>query len=76
MTHHEVEYDLPPQGGILNSLKPHIIDLGVGEVVPSRGDADVDLAGEVGEVLSTAAAVCDHILQNKMMRHMDDEAHG
>ena len=48
MTHHKVEYDLAPKGGILNGLKPHIVDLGVGEVIPSRGDADVYLAGEVG----------------------------
>ena len=47
---------------VVHGLKAYIINLGVGEVVTRGGDADVDLAGQVGELWVTLAKVGDHVL--------------
>jgi hypothetical protein len=48
--------------GRFHRLEAEVVDVGVREVVASRRNADVDLAGKVREVRAALAVVCEHVL--------------
>ena len=44
-------------------LEANVVDMGVRKIIAGGGDADVDLARQVGERRVALAKVCDHVVQ-------------
>lgn len=47
---------------VMHCLEADIVDVGMGEVVPGRRDANVELARQIHQLLIALAVVGDHVI--------------